>query len=102
MIYWSKFTAVLFSLESKDGDRSQLANVTLQFLIPGTSEPVSALVRIQVIFCGCHHSNKLLLFLSLLIPASSFNDCNGPNSHGLPSSYMYMCLGQCCILVHYV
>jgi len=43
---------VHFSLESKesDGDKSQLGNVTLQFLIPGTSEPVSALVRIHVTF----------------------------------------------------
>ena len=31
-------------------DKSQLGNVTLQFLIPGTSEPVSALVRIHVTF----------------------------------------------------
>ncbi|XP_067032166.1 clustered mitochondria protein homolog [Acropora muricata] len=35
--------------ESKesDGDKSQLGNVTLQFLIPGTSEPVSALFSPQ-------------------------------------------------------
>ena len=48
-----------FSLESKesDGDKSQLGNVTLQFLIPGTSEPVSALVRSH--FFVCHHSKQL-------------------------------------------
>ena len=39
-----------FPLESKDGDKCQLGNVTLQFLIPGTSEPVSALVRFQDTF----------------------------------------------------
>ena len=54
----NSFQHVHFSLESKesDGDKSQLGNVTLQFLIPGTSEPVSALVRIHATFL-CHHSN---------------------------------------------
>lgn len=59
-----------FSLESKesDGDKSQLGNVTLQFLIPGTSEPVSALVR-------SHFFSVIIVMIIIVIIANASIIC---------------------------